>query len=140
MNMQQRSSWWKRNWKWVVPVGCLTPVLMCGGFFVLIFSLVFGLLKSSDAYTDSLAAARSSTQLQAALGTPIEPGFLVMGDIEVSGSEGFADITYNIFGPNGEATMFVVAYRSAGQWTYETLVAEIETTGDQIDLLAGNQP
>ena len=39
-----QKSWFGRNWKWVVPVGCLTPILVCGGFFTLIFGAVFGML------------------------------------------------------------------------------------------------
>ena len=53
MDQSQKRSWWNRNWKWVVPAGCLTPILVCGGFITLVFVFVFGAIKSSDVYIDS---------------------------------------------------------------------------------------
>lgn len=84
----KRRNWWSRNWKWVLPVGCLAPLLVCGGLVTLIVVLVFGVIKSTDVYQDSLTAVRADPQLQAELGTPIEAGFLVTGSIEISGSSG----------------------------------------------------
>ena len=43
-----RRSWWSRNWKWALPVGCLLPVLLCGGGGALFF-FVFGLSIDVDA-------------------------------------------------------------------------------------------
>ena len=99
-----KRSWWSRNWKWVVPVGCLTPIVICGGGATLIVALVFGVIKESGAYQDSLAQAQTDARVVAALGTPIEPGFFVMGNIEVNGPAGTADLSYSISGPNGTAT------------------------------------
>lgn len=139
-NDQPRRSWWGRHWKWVVPVGCLLPILICGGFFALIFSLVFGMMKSSDVYVQSLAAARSDAQLQAELGTPIEPGFLVTGNINISGSSGHADISYNVSGPKGSGTIYAVADKAAGQWTFQTLAAQLDAPRRRIDLLSAPTP
>lgn len=46
----RQRSWFGRNWFWLIPLGCLTPILCCGGGIV----LLFGMLKSSGAYTQSL--------------------------------------------------------------------------------------
>jgi hypothetical protein len=127
-------SWWGRHWKWVIPVGCLTPILLCGGFFTLIFTLVFGLIKSNGAYTDSLATLSADPQVTAALGTPIKPGFFVRGSIHISGPSGHADISYSVSGPQDSAVVYVISDKSAGLWSHTTFIVELDSTGQRIDL------
>src|SRR5262245_45010981 len=121
MDQPQRRTWWSRNWKWTVPLGCLTVLLSCGGLVILIFTLAFGVIKSSDVYTDALVKAKADNQVKALLGEPLEPGFWVTGKIEVSGSSGSADLSIPLSGPKGSATLCVVAKKSAGKWAYTTL-------------------
>ena len=92
MTEQVRRSWWGRNWKWVVPAGCLVPVVICGGFVALLITVVFGAIKSSGAYTESLALVKQHPVAQQLLGDPIEPGFIVTGSINVSGPSGDAGL------------------------------------------------
>ena len=37
-----RRNWWERNWKWFVPSGCLTLILLGCLFIGLIFTVVMG--------------------------------------------------------------------------------------------------
>lgn len=135
MNQPQKQNWWNRNWKWFVPVGCLGTLIVIAGFFVGVCLLVFGLAKSSYAYKDALAKAKSHPAVQETLGTPIEEGLFVTGSINTSGPSGRADLAIPISGPRGKGTIYVVASKSAGQWTYSTLVVEIKDTRQRIDLL-----
>lgn len=135
MDQTQQKNWWGRNWKWVVPVGCLGSLMLLVAFVFLIVTFVFGVIKSSDVYEDALTRAREHPAVQQALGTPIEEGFIVSGNINVSGSSGEADISIPISGPRGEATIYAVARKSAGQWTYQSLTVEIEGTAASINLL-----
>ncbi len=48
MDRPTKASWWSRNWKWLVPIGCLLSLILFVGFTYLI--MTFGLMKSSDAY------------------------------------------------------------------------------------------
>jgi len=120
---------------WVIPIGCFAPVLLCGGFVALVFTLVFGLIKNSEPYTQSLAAVRDAPQVQQTLGEPIEAGWMVTGSVNISGASGDADIAYSVTGPKGSGTVFVVAQKVAGQWTFDALAVRIEETGQRIDLL-----
>ena len=131
----KQTSWWQRNWKWFVPVGCLGLLVLFTGFIALIVSVVFGILKSSEVYQVALDAARSEPAVEMALSTPIEEGLFVMGNINVSGSSGNADLAIPISGPEDEGTIYAVAEKSAGQWAFSTLEVEIKTTGERIDLL-----
>ena len=83
MPEQPQDSSWSRNWKWMVPVGCLTPVLLCGGFLTFVMTLAFGVMKSSVPYTQSLEAVKAHPQAQRELGDPIEPGFIVTGSVNL---------------------------------------------------------
>jgi len=130
-----KKNWWDRNWKWFVPVGCLGALTALAAFIAAIFLLVAGLMKSSDAYKGGLAKAKAHTAVQEALGVPIEEGLFIMGTINVSGPSGQADISIPISGPAGKATIYVAAVKSAGSWTFSTLVVEIKESGQRIDLL-----
>jgi hypothetical protein len=55
-SVQPRKSWWGRNWFWVVPLGCLMPLLLVGGCVLIVLISVTNLTKSIDAYTQSLSA------------------------------------------------------------------------------------
>ena len=131
----QHKNWWGRNWKWVVPVGIGLPILVCGGFVTLLFTLVTGLMKESGAYQDAVAAARSDTAVVSALGPPIEEGFLVTGNIEINGSGGHADLAIPLSGSRETATLYVVADKSGSTWAFDVMEVEVHGTGEIIDLL-----
>ena len=133
--LKKPTTWWQRNWKWFVPIGCLGLLAIFTGLVVLIVTIVFGVMKSSDVYKGALAKAKANPAVEMALGTPIEEGLFVMGNINISGSSGEADLAIPISGPDDEATIYVVAEKSAGRWTFLTLVVEIKTTGERIDLI-----
>jgi hypothetical protein len=135
MNQQQEKNWWGRNWKWFVPLGCFGSLILFAGFIVLIFFLVFGMMKSSDIYKDVVAKAKAHPSVQESIGVPIEEGLFITGNINVSGPSGQANLSIPISGPDGKGTIYVVATKSAGQWIPSTLVAEINETKQRIDLL-----
>lgn len=131
-------SWWSRNWKWVVPVGCLVlilPILALAGFIGGILAIVFGSLKSTDVYKEAFELARSHPAVVEALGQPVEDGWFMSGSIKTTGPSGYADIAIPIRGPQGEAKIYAVASKSAGRWEYHTLEVEVEGREDRIDLL-----
>jgi Cytochrome oxidase complex assembly protein 1 len=130
-----RPGWWSRNWKWFVPTGCLTMLLLVACFLFLILSIVFGAIKSSDAYKTALAKAKADPRVMSALGSPITDGFFVKGTTNVSGTSGQADMTVPISGPKGKGTIYFVATKFAGQWSFSKLMVEIGATGQRIDLI-----
>ena len=130
----QRTNWWGRNWKWFVPTGCLGMLLLALTFVALIMAIVFGAMKSSDAYKTALAKAKSDPRVVNALGAPIEAGFFVSGKTNVSGSSGDADMTVPISGSRSKGTIYFVASKFAGKWAFSKLVVEVEKTGERIDL------
>src|SRR5204863_6238 len=65
MSMPSERGWWSRNWKWVVPVGCLAPLVVCCGGIGMLVTFVFGAIKSSEPYREAVARGQASPSLQA---------------------------------------------------------------------------
>ena len=126
--------WWSRNWKWSVPAGCLTLILLFCLFLGLIFTVVMGSIKSSDAYKQAVARARANPTVVEKLGTPIQEGYFVTGNINVQNDSGDADLQIPISGPKGKAVVHAVARKSAGKWEYSRLTVAMEGE-PELDLL-----
>jgi hypothetical protein len=140
MTQPAQRSWWSRNWIWVVPVGCLSPLAICGGGIALVFVWLFGAIKSSAAYTNAIARAQTNPAVQAALGVPITAASTVSGNFDLRNDNGVESGTANfsipISGPKGSGTIQVVATNSRGQWTFSTLQVTINGQDSPIDLLS----
>jgi hypothetical protein len=130
-----RPNWWTRNWKWVVPAGCFSILVLFVGFVGSIALIVFGAMKSTDVYKEALARARVNSGVIEALGSPITEGFLVSGNTNVNGASGDANLSIPISGPKGKGTIYVAASKSLGRWNYTGLIVEIAKTHQRIDLL-----
>ncbi len=113
-------------------LGCLLPVLVCGGCIGAIFLGVTTTIKNSEPYTASLEAVQNHEGMRAMLGTPIEGG-MPMGNIELNNNDGKADITYTATGPTGEVQIHVVGTKTDGVWDYSLMTATAR--GETISLL-----
>jgi hypothetical protein len=127
-------NWFGRNWKWVVPVGCLLPVLFIGGCAVAIFFFATGVMKQSEAYKMALARAQTNPAVIEAIGSPVSQSGIVSGNTNANGAVGEANLSIPLRGPKGKATLYVEAKKSADVWYFQTMVVKIEKTGERIDL------
>ena len=132
----QHPGWWSRNWKWFVPVGCLTVIALFAAFIAGIVLIVAGSMKSSDAYKLAMDKAQKDPRVTQRLGTPIKSGMFVSGNINVAGTSGKADITIPISGPKGKATIYVDATKFAGEWKFDRLEVGFDGDPQRVDLLA----
>jgi cytochrome oxidase complex assembly protein 1 len=130
-----KPNWWKRNWKWFVPLGCFSVMLLFVAFVASVALIVFSAVKSTDLYKDALARAKANPAVIEALGSPITEGFLVSGNTNVNGASGEANLSIPISGPKAKGTLYVAATKSLGRWNYSGLVMEIAGTHQRIDLL-----
>lgn len=124
--------WWERNWKWAVPVFAVVSV---GFLIVAIVGLVSGAFRSSYAYQESIARARANPAVVVQLGEPIEPGWLVSGNINISGSRGEADLAIPVSGPKGKGTIYATARKEADEWHFTQLLFVPESGRPRINLL-----
>jgi hypothetical protein len=131
----QKPNWWTRNWKWFVPLGCLSVALLLLVFVGSILVIVFSAMKSTDVYKEALARAKEDPAVIEALGSPIKEGFLLSGNTNVNGAAGESNLAIPISGPKGKGTIYVSATKALGQWNYSGLVVEVTQTHQRIDLL-----
>ena|ERR1700726_4447447 len=133
---QPQRNWWTRNWKWFVPTGCLTIIILFVAFIASICLIVFGAMKSTDVYKDAVARAKANPAVIEALGSPIKEGMFVSGNTNVNGASGESNLSIPISGPKGKGTIYLSAKKSLGRWGYQNLVVEIQGTGERINLLS----
>jgi len=131
---QPPRGWWSRNWKWFVPVGCVGIILLGLLGIAGIAAIIFGAMKQSDVYREALARAQDHPQVQATLGTPIEAGWWMAGQINIQNDTGSANITIPISGPKGKGTIHAVATKEGGRWAYSRLDVQVKG-GQTINLL-----
>src|SRR3954471_24528623 len=91
-----------KKWVFLGCGGCLVLIVLgaiaMGGLFV--FGI--GKMKEAEPYQTALKRSQSSPQVQAALGTPVEAGFLMQGSVSTENGNDAADINFPIKGPKGE--------------------------------------
>lgn len=119
--------------KWAI-IGCLSLLVLGAIGIAGLVLIVFGAIKSTDAYRGARATAERDPRVIAALGTPIEPGWWVSGNVNVDANGGNADFVFPIHGPKGEARVHAIATRDTSGWHYRELVVS-PTNGPPIDLL-----
>ena len=111
-----KPNWWKRNWKWFVPLGCFTVALQFLAFVGSIVVIVFSAMKSTDVYKEALARAKADPAV-------------------IEAASGESNLAIPISGPKGKGTIYVSANKSLGQWNYSGLVVEVRQTHQRIDVL-----
>lgn len=130
----QRKSWLNRNWKWLIPSGCLTLLILFGLFIGGIFYEVTSIIKDSDAYKESMTAVQNNKLVVEKLGSPIETDGMVSGNVTSTNDVRTCDVQVPLKGPKGKATLFVVGEKR-GKWKYSEMSVYIENTDEKIDLL-----
>jgi len=78
-------NWWKRNWKWFVPLGCFTVALLFLAFVGSIVVIVFSAMKSTDVYKEALARAKADPAV-------------------IEAASGESNLAIPISGPKGKGT------------------------------------
>src|SRR4051812_428590 len=119
--------------KWLF-IGCggglvLMVALVCG-----ILALAFGALRNAEVVRMAVTRASANPEVRAALGTPLKTGWMVSGSINVSGPSGNADMSVPVSGPKGSGTIYLVARKSAGQWTFQQLEVAVGERPERIRL------
>lgn len=116
-------------------VALLIALVVAGLVFVL-----FSAMKSSDPYQHAVEVTKHDPGAVAALGSPVIPGWYLLGNINVSGSSGSADLAIPVAGSLRKGTIYVVAKKSAGRWTYSILELKVNGQQGRLNLLPRSNP
>lgn len=128
-------SWWKRNWKWVVPVGgCFTLILLVIALFGSIFYGVTTLLENSQPYEYALEKINKDEEIVSILGSPIEQDGMMQGSLNWHNGDGKADMKIPVSGPKGNGILYIDASSVDDNWTYHEIRVDIKDV-DSINLL-----
>ncbi|MGE5323161.1 MAG: cytochrome c oxidase assembly factor Coa1 family protein [Actinomycetota bacterium] len=126
---------------WIIVLSVIAGVALL--IVLVVAGLVFALLsaiKSSDPYQHAVQVATHDPRAAAALGAPVIPGWYVLGNINVSPTAGNADLAIPVSGSRGKGTIYAVAKKSAGRWTYSTLELKVDGQEDRVNLLQRPDP
>jgi hypothetical protein len=126
--------WISRNILWVILFVLLCGGsccgLCCGGFGL----FMFGILKESTPYQETLARVQKDPRVVAKLGEPIEASWIVLGNVNITNDRGDAKLSFDVSGPKGTARVTTAATRANSVWTTTELQVEFPD-GEKLDLL-----
>jgi hypothetical protein len=131
----RQKGWFGRNWKWFIPTGCLSIVVIVAAGIGAVVYFAFAAIKSSDIYQESLNKVKSNAAVVQELGEPIEAGWQISGNINVSGNSGNADVKIPVSGPKKAGAIYATAIKKQGKWDFSVLEVEIEGQTKRINLL-----
>ncbi len=83
-----------------------------------------------------MAAAQQHPEAIAAMGEPIEAGFMVTGSFNFSNGNGEVDLHIPVSGPKASGSIHVLGKKESGaeQWVYETSELTVEGVPAPIQL------
>jgi hypothetical protein len=131
---QPRKNWFQRHMGLTIAGGCGILLAAAATLVLLIVAFVFGLLKNSDATKLAVERAQSNATVVAHIGKPLELGWIISGNINVSGPSGHAELSIPVHGNKGKGTIYVVADKNAGLWTFSTLQVAFADGEPRVDL------
>lgn len=105
-----------------VGIGTLVVVSLFVLFVVPLFVGVGSIMRSSDAYNLAMSTAQASPCVASALGSPLEPGWMIEGNIDQSSIKGSAELSIQVRGPKGKGNLNVEAKKQDGTWRIDSLV------------------
>ncbi|AWH73990.1 hypothetical protein DCS32_07410 [Dokdonia sp. Dokd-P16] len=131
----ERPSWWKRNWKWAVPVGgCLTVIIIA---VVLIVGGAFAFankIKTASGSDEALIQVQSNQEVIAVLGEPIESDGFGSFNISINNGEKRSNATTPIKGPNGTGVIHLITSGEDDKKVYEVYNVTIDGSDQVIEL------
>jgi len=120
-------------------IGTLAAVSVVVLFVIPLFFGVDAMMRRSDAYKLTLNTAQASPCVTNALGSPLEPGWMVTGGISESSTEGSANLSIPVSGPKGKGNLDVDATQLNGKWRIDSLVFTHGTVRSNIVPSESNQ-
>lgn len=119
-------SWWKRNWKWALPIGgCLTLIIGAVILFSSIYFGVTGIMEGSQPYEHAFELINKDEDLIELLGSPIEKNGMVQGNINWKNGNKSAKMMVPIAGPKAKGKLFIDATGQGDEWNYHEIRVEV---------------
>jgi hypothetical protein len=135
-----RKGWLELHPQWKIPLGGVILVLLVGGFGIVVMTAMMATYHRSEVYQQAVAKAVENPQVQAEIGEPLRPAWLISGDLHVGGSTGNANLSIPISGPRGRGVIRAVAVKNGGVWRFTYLQVNVAGQRAGIDLMSIQPP
>jgi hypothetical protein len=123
---QKRGGWFRRNWKWVVPLDLLIILAVVAGVLYWVF---YARVYNLDTCQNAMIVIEADTDVQESLGEPIKtvawPSQATIPNARIEEDE--IDVIWQVEGPKGRAKAHVLSKKRQGKW--ETVVLEVTLPG-----------
>ena len=131
----RQKNWFQRHMGLTIAGGCSVLIGIVLLFVCAILFFVFGLIRKSDATKMAVERAQANPIVMQKIGRPLEMGWLISGSVNVTEASGHADLAIPVSGDKGKGTIYAVADKSAGLWTFTTLQVAFPDNSPRVDLL-----
>jgi len=104
----------KRSRKWIIAVvlfSVVVPIVMTVGILGLVFGGLYFGSKSTEEFKCAMTEINTNKEAIELLGTPIEDGYFVMPNIEISGPIRRVNFSVPVSGPKGSGSLQVISFR-----------------------------
>jgi hypothetical protein len=119
---------------WVVPLGCLLPILLCAGVISTFVVLGLQAVKQLDVYQEAVTLATLNPAAIESLGGPIQAGNPSNFQYRINGASGSAEFAIPLTGATSSGTLFVEADRVNETWNFKVLELAVQGKSLRIDL------
>ena len=127
----EQKNWWKRNWKWLVPVGgislFLILILLSSGIGGMGIDLVQA-YSDTKLYENALEKVKSDKRVTELLGEiePIDELAILEGEVKYSNENKTVNSSIRVTGTKGKARMDISADLINNSWDYEKINIRIK--------------
>src|ERR1044071_9087203 len=98
-----------RNWKWALPLGCVTLILVAAAAAGGLAYFAMSAVKSTDVYQGALKIAQTHPTAIEQFGSPIKDGWFVQGNVKFENGSGSADFFIPLSGSKRSGRLYVGA-------------------------------
>lgn len=131
-------NWFQRNWKWFIPIGCLSSIVVVALFVTILFSGITSILKDSHVYKHTMTVTKENQLVIEKLGNNIQQDGTLIGSIATSNNRGNAILKIPLKGSKGSGFVQVIAQKENNAWIYTMMDFHEKGSGKTIDLLDAN--
>jgi hypothetical protein len=127
----EQKSWWKKNWKWFIPVSGLLLII----FSVFISSEIVGIgadfaqaYSDTELYQNAIKKVKSDQKVKELLGeiVLIDKFAILEGEVNYTNGNQSVNSTIRIQGTKGKAKMDISADRVQDQWVFKKINVRIK--------------
>lgn len=116
--------------------GCGAVALAVLTFASMIVMVVFYFIRTADGTEEAVRRARQHPEVLAALGEPIEVGWLITGNVNGTGVGSTVKVSIPLSGPKGSGTLAAHGWRETEQtWNFSVLSFAPKDASSAINLL-----